>query len=133
MFTGSSISLSTSKYILKRLKTFCKETDNYQTSHQVITITVTTLKKLNVNPNGTNECRSKVIDITHGFVVSAINDYVVWVLSQKDTENTYRLKGETWEKIAGTNQLITCGQPGVWGVYKQDIYYRTGTRGSRNV
>ena len=65
--------------------------------------------------------------------VSAINDDVVWVLSEKDTENTYRLKDETWEKIAGTNQLITCGQPGVWGGYKQDIYYRTGTRGSKNV
>lgn len=65
--------------------------------------------------------------------VSGINDDVVWVLSETDTENTYRLKGETWETIAGTNQLITCGQPGVWGVYKQDIYYRAGTRGSRNV
>ena len=53
---------------------------------------------------------------------------MVWGVDAKN--EIYRRTGSSWQKISGGLKVVSCGQPGVWGVNKHDmIYYRSGTFG----
>jgi len=60
--------------------------------------------------------------------VSGSDNGNVWAT---DTDKKiHRWTGSGWESIAGELTVVSCGEPGVWGVNHEDeVYYRTGTYG----
>eukprot|EP00092_Neocalanus_flemingeri_P024879 GFUD01026978.1.p1 GENE.GFUD01026978.1~~GFUD01026978.1.p1 ORF type:complete len:662 (+),score=98.61 GFUD01026978.1:102-2087(+) len=61
--------------------------------------------------------------------VNGVNG-AVWGVKSDNSIHRYRSASSDWERVGEGLMMVSCGQPGVWGVNSHnDIYYRVGTYG----